>query len=177
VVEIEFFEAGGKLLGAPRVVAKVAPLATQLYPGVAMQSVLGAWYANLVPAAGRSDQVRLKDLDGSRVLDARCEGPALIVAAERGGTVDRYVYEVGASTAILRWVDRNVGHGSLNFVALPKGVVAMIDEAGDLALFPTRGTQQGKRITDPAVADMRLAARGDEVVCWHGGQVFRLSTR
>ena len=177
VVEIEFFEAGGKLLGAPRVVANVAPLATQLYPGVAMQSVLGAWYANLFPAAGRSDQVRLNSLDGARVLEARCEWPTLIVAAERGGTVDRYVYEVGASTAILRWVDRNVGHGGINFVALPKGVAAMIDEAGDLALFPTRGTQQGKRITDPAVADLRLAARGDEVVAWRGGEVFRLSTR
>jgi hypothetical protein len=177
VVEIEFFEAGGKLLGAPRVVANVAPLATQLYPGVAMQSVLGAWYANLFPASGRSDQVRLADLDGARVVGARCEGPALIVAAERAGTVDRYVYEVGGSAAKLRWVDRNVGHGDLNFVALPKGVVAMIDEAGDLALFPARGTQQGKRISDPAVSDLRLAARGDEVVAWRGGNVFRLSTR
>lgn len=177
VVEVQFVEAGGRLVGAPRVVANVAPLATQLYPGVAMQSVLGAWYANLFPESGRSDQVRLNSLDGARVLDARCEWPTLIVAAERGGTVDRYVYEVGASTAILRWVDRNVGHGGINFVALPKGVVAMIDEAGDLALFPTRGTQQGKRITDPAVADLRLAARGDEVVAWRGGGVFRLSTR
>lgn len=178
VVEVEFFEAGGKIVGAPRVVANVAPLATQLYPGVAMQSVLGAWYANLFPAAGRSDQVRLADLDGSRVVGARCEGPALIVAAERAGTVDRYVYGIFSDGDVqLRWVDRNVGHGDLNFVALPKGVVALIDEAGDLALFPARGSQQGKRISDPAVSDLRLAARGDEVVAWRGGNVFRLSTR
>lgn len=178
VVEIEFFEAGGKLMGAPRVVANVAPLATQLYPGVAMQSVLGAWYANLFPASGRSDQVRLADLDGSRVIGAHCEGPALLVLADRGGSVDRYVYGIFSDGDVqLRWVDRNVGHGDLNFVALPKGVVAMIDEAGELALFPARGSQQGKRISDPAVADLRLAARGDEVVCWRGGQVFRLSTR
>jgi hypothetical protein len=74
-------------------------------------------------------------------------------------------------------VDRNVGHGDLNVVVLPKGVVAMIDEAGDLALFPARGTQQGKRISDPAVADLRLGRRGDEVVGWRGGTMLRLSTR
>lgn len=176
VVELQFFTAGVRIIGAPRVVANVVPLSTQIYHGVALQSVLGAWYANLLGDPGRSVQVRLTDLDGSRVVDAWADGSVLLVIAERGGRMDRYTYEVGRA-ASLRWVDRDVGHGDLNAVVLPRGVVAQIDEGGDLLLFPAHGAQQGRRISDPALAGLRLTQGGGDVLCWRGNQVFRLSTR
>ncbi|MFA4971238.1 MAG: hypothetical protein WC683_01410 [bacterium] len=177
VVEVQLARLGGQLVAAPRVVANVAPLATQLYPGVALQSVLGAWYANVFPAPGRSDQVRLADLDGARVVDAWAGGRALLVLAERGGSVDRYVYAVGSAGAQLRWADRNVGHGALNVARLARGVVALIDEGGELSLFPERGAQVGRRIADPAVAGLRLVAAGDTVVGLRSGEILRVTTR
>jgi hypothetical protein len=177
IVELTFF-GSNLLVAGQRIVAKVMPLATKLFPGVAIQSVLGAWYANTFPTSGKSMQFRLSELDGYRVMDAKCEGAVLMVTGERAGQYDRFVYEVHGSSVSLRWADRNVGYAELNFVTIPRGVCAQIDEADELALFAARGTAQGKRVSDPVLSgDLRLTSRGDEVMCFRGNELYKLSTK
>jgi hypothetical protein len=95
VLELLVHAPGGRPVASARLVASAMPRACALYPGVLLQSVLGATHATLLE--GRAcTQVRLPELDRLAIVDARHDGGVLIVVTCRDGAFDRFVFRFDA---------------------------------------------------------------------------------
>lgn len=178
--EIGFLEMPGRLLPQVKTVGAVLENATQLFEGVAGQSLLGAWYASLLAAPGRCHQVRLTELDGAQVLDAKLQGGVLMVAAARAGRYEKLVFRFAADYASydVRVVPDLAATG-LNFVVLPHGVCLHLNDRDELEVFPARKGAAGLRvIADPALGgDCLLLRDGPQALLARGGALSGFAMR
>lgn len=93
-----------KMVALGRAVAKVVGTisrhSTQLFPGVAIQHLLGSCFASILSRPGRCAQVRLKEIEGARLVDAKFAGGAgkpgktgvLRVAVDRAGQIEVHTW-------------------------------------------------------------------------------------
>lgn len=177
--EVEILELPTGLRAAARPVGNVMAHATQLYDGVAVQSVLGACHVAVFPRSGRCHTVPIPEMDGHRVVDARFENGVLMLVGIRDGRYDRLVlrfderyqtYEVRAVT--------DIAPTGLNFTVLDNGICVCLNENEELEIFSHRpGSQAMKVIADPAVHGMRLFKEGTQVLGCKGDTVYALSLR
>ena len=175
LVEIGFLELPGRLLPQVKTVGAVLENATQLFEGVALQSLLGAWYASLLAAPGRCHQVRLAELDGAQVLDAKLQGGVLMVAAARAGRYEKLIFRFDSDYASydVRVVP-DIAATGLNFVVLSHGVCLHLSDKDELEVFPARKGAAGlKVIADPALGgDCLLLHDGPQALLARGGALF-----
>jgi hypothetical protein len=183
ILEVEPLYMGKKRIMGSRVVANVMENATRLFEGVAIQDMLGSWYATVFPEAGKSYQGRLEELDGYKVIEAKYDSRVLMVIGSKGGRYDKFVYRFDRFGSVadvkpeLFWIDKDIVYSGINFVTLANGVCAHIDENEDLILFSTSiGTI--KKISDSVLSnDMKLCKRGIEVLFMQGKRMYKLSTK
>ena len=117
LVELEARVLGARPILLTREVARVLPLATQLFPGVALQNVLGTWRASWLGHGAGSRQVEIPIEAGSEVLDARRAGDRLVVLAERGRVISREVFTLDPAGAVETQVrERDVEPWGTTFV-------------------------------------------------------------
>ncbi len=95
IVELEVRMLGSQPVLLTREVTRVLPLATQLFPGVAMHNVLGSWHASLLGHPRGAPQCALPELGAAAVLDARRDGDRLVVLAQAGATPTRHIWHLG----------------------------------------------------------------------------------
>ncbi len=180
LLEVSFTELPHTVLVNPRVVGNVLPNATQVFEGVVIQNLLGAYYASLLPASGVCYQVRLKELDGYRVIEARAFRNVLIIVAAHGGTFDKFIYRFNEefSDDDLRVIS-DVALTGINFVVLDSGVCLHLTDNDELEIFASRKGSAGiKVISDPAVrGDARLFHAGAQALIARGHKLCRLTMR
>lgn len=92
LVELEAQRIGNRPILLTREVARVLPLATRLFPGVAVQNALGSWRASLLGHPRGAPQVPLPALGSCEVLDARRAGARLVLLAQRRGVISRHSF-------------------------------------------------------------------------------------
>lgn len=180
-VEVEILELGSQTVASPRLVGSAFENSTRLYDGVALQCVLGVWFADLFPLPGQHRQVRLDELRGLRVVEARYRSRVLqVVVVDGVGVYSRLVFRFSEdfSRRDVRVVGDVVPSG-LNFVVLDSGVVVQINEQVALEVFLSQVGSVGIRtVVDPVISgDMRLGVGDSGVVFWRGGEVFSLRLR
>lgn len=170
----------GSLRGAAKKVASVMPEATRLFDGVAVQDMLGSWYASVFPAPGRSFQFRLKELDGWKLVDAKHDGRILMVVGARRGTYRRWVMVLlpDHSGYVVREA-KDVNYSGLNFVVLDTGVCAHLNEEEKLELFSNDPRSKQTKIVESSSLDsgMSLHRCGGSVAVLKGSSLYRISTR
>ena len=170
IVEIRLLQAGDKLVAVPQVAGQVLPLATRLWPGVALQNLLGAVYASVYPRTGESRQVRLPELDGACVMSAAFDRGVLMVHAERGGAYQRWVF---------RFDQRDSGYDArreagdpaaeVSFAVLDNGVCVALSGEDEVEVFSSaRGDSGLRRIEDVGVSEGRLVTDGSRLLTVSG---------
>jgi len=178
LLEVELFEIGSKVLPQARPVGQVLNAATQLFEGVAMQSLAGAWYASFLPRAGTCYQTRIRELDGYRIVDGRCTGTVLVLVAIKDGVYDRFVlrFDADFSKYDLRII-KNVDLESVNFTVLDNGLCLHL-AGGQLEMFRNRPWDSAFRVLSAeALAGFRLFHQGVEVLAAKDGAVYKISLR
>lgn len=178
--EVEFLETPGRLLATLKTVSTVLAQATQLFEGVALQSLVGAWYASLLPRRGVCPQVRLAELDGFQVLEAKYQSGILMVLAARNGQFQKFIFRFNADcTAYDTRTVPSVAAHALNFTVLTQGVCLHLTESEDLEVFPAKMGAAGlKVVTDPALAgDCRLLSDGTQALFARGETLYRFAMR
>ncbi len=178
--EVEFLETPGRLLATLKTVGTVLEQATQLFEGVALQSLVGAWYASLLPRHGQCHQVRLAELDGFQVLEAKFQSGVLMVLAARNGQFQKFIFRFDAGfTAYDTRTGLSVAAHALNFTVLTQGMCLHLTEADDLEVFPAKMGAAGlKVVTDPALAgDCRLLSGGTQALFARGETLYRFAMR
>lgn len=177
LMELVLNDVGGKVIASPRMACTVLPLATKLFPGVAMQNVLGRTWAVVLPQSGRTYQVPIKELDEYKVVSARFENAdndtartgVLMVVGHKNGKYDRLVFRFDATfqTYDIRVIE-DINPTTLNFVVLESGVCVCLTEEEKLEVFSVRKGSAGVKVVEDKVlgSDMVLGS-------YRGGVVFR----
>lgn len=148
---------------------------TEWLDGVGVQDALGAKFLIAPFGSDSCAQVRVRELDGLRVIAAKAGNRFVsTIAIDKQGSYQKleFVFEKDYSSYRV-WAGQADGP-ELNMATLPRGVVATIVRDGELVIFvPTNDTVN--RVTDrDATTDMALANWNDTVVFVRNGQVFSL---
>lgn len=179
VHEVVLTDAGAKVIASTREVAQTLPYASRLYPGVVVQEMLGASYVSLLVRSGAAQQVRIKELDDYRVMDAKFDSGVLMVVGEQKGQYDRLVFRFdNAGTYDVRVVD-NVAITGLNFVTLDSGVCVCLNEEEKLEMFSAKqGSKSIKYVEDKGLSgDMLLSQNVGKVLFSQGHKVYTMRMR
>ena len=178
--EVEFLETPGRLLATLKTVGTVLEQATQLFEGVALQSLVGAWYASLLPRRGECHQVRLPELDGFQVLDAKFQSGVLLVLAAQNGLFQKLIFRFSPDYTAhdTRTVPAVAAH-ALNFTVLTQGMCLHLTESDELELFPAKMGASGLKIlADPTLAgDCRLLSDGTQALFARAESLYRFAMR
>ncbi len=157
VVEVQVNDMGSGLVLSSQQVCGAHPLAARLFEGCMIQSLLGSTFASLFPGPGVAPQVRIPELDGKTLLNAKFSGNLLVVTVRNGATVDRIHFRMAPD---YRTYDvtctLDVGTSDINFLTLRKSdtltIAVMLDENGNLQVFKTeKGAAGVNVIADPGL--------------------------
>src|SRR5262249_10728327 len=172
----EFVELASRIMVRPRTIGHVLKNATQLFDGVVFQNLLGAWHASFLPDRFTCYQARIKELDGYRIVDARCEKNVLIVIGERSGRYDRFTFR------FRRQFDRydvrsqrDVDDAGITFTVLDNGICLSVSGV-DLELFKSRSDDNRPSLV-PAreLGAVRLFHHGTQALCTRNNKLFKFS--
>lgn len=180
LLELNFIELAHQLLVAAKPVGNVLPNATRLYEGVAIQNLLGAYYASFFPASGSCYQTRLNELDGYQVIDAKAMRNVLIVLTAKQGSYDQFIFRFDESFAeydVRGCAD--VTLTDINFTVLTSGVCLLMNDRDELELFASRkGTTALKVIAEPAIrGDDKLFSDGHQALFARGNELYRVAMK
>jgi hypothetical protein len=176
VHEVILTDAGNQVIPSTKETVRILEHATKLFPGVVIQKMLGATYVSLLVESGKAIQVRMKDLDGHKIVDAKLDKGVLMVIGVKRGQYDRFVFRFAPDDTYDVRVIKDVATHDLNFVTLDSGVCVCINEEEDLEVFSARkDSQTMKVIQDPIIAgDMKLGKHAGSVVFAKGNKVFKM---
>jgi len=180
IVEMTLHEAMGTVSVRPNIVANILEHATHLYDGVALTSMLGASYASIFPEAGSHHQVRVRELDGLKIVDARYDGAThrgvLQVVAGKRGSYARltFVVDEAAESAQMVASVADITPAGLNFVCLESGVCVEITEEDMLEIWSFHHPAKPRQQVAPVGNDMRLVHHRGGVGGIRGQSVYSL---
>jgi hypothetical protein len=180
IFAVEFLELRGEILPGVKAAANVMMNSTQMFEGLAIQNLMGAHYASILPGPGVCHQVRLPELDGYQLLDARLCRNVLLAVGARGGRYDRLVFRFADDFGSYdSRVTPDVSTSDINFTVLDTGVVLLLTEEGALELFSRRkGAPDIKTFQDPGVgADARLFHTGAQALVARGAKLYKFTMR
>ena len=180
LLEVSFVETPTQIWASAKVVGTVLEHATQLFEGVALQSLIGAWYASLLPETGLCCQIRLPELDGFQVIHAKFEGGVLMVVAAKAGRFQKLIFRFAGDyrTYDVRVIADLATYG-INFVVLDLGLCLHLSGEGDLEVFPAKyGASALKSFTDPALGgDCLLMKDGSQALFARSNALYRLAMK
>jgi hypothetical protein len=180
IFAVELMERQRSILPGLKPVANVMMNSTRLFEGVAIQSLLGAYYAALFPAPGVCRQVRLRELDGYRVLEARLCRNVLVIVAVKGGRYDKFTLRFADDFGgyDLR-LSPDVSSTNINLTVLDSGVVLQMTDDDGLEVFSRVKDSPGmKIIRDPFLrSDVRLFHVGAQALAARGGKLYKIKMR
>ena len=177
LMEVVLNDIGNKVVASPRMACTVMPRATKLFPGVAMQNVLGRTWPVILPKSGQTFQVPIKELDEYKIISARFENAdndrsrtgVLMVVGHKDGKYDRLVFrfDPAFNTYDIRIIS-DISPNTLNFVVLESGVCVCLTEDEKLEVFSVRKGSSGVKVVEDDVlgSDLILGV-------YQGGVVFR----
>ncbi len=180
LLEIEFCALPAMTLVYAKLAAWVMEQATQVFEGVALQNMLGAWYATVLPSRGRACPVRIAEADGGQVIDAKYQNHVLMLVVARHGRYDRLIlrFDAAHQTYDLRRV-ADVSTPEINFVVLDSGVCLSLGENDALEVFShRRGDPSLKVLSDPALGgDCRLFKNGTQALFARDRTLYKFAMR
>lgn len=180
MISVEFLELPNQTLLTCKVMANVMMKSTSLFEGMAIQNMLGASYASIPSGPGVCHQVRLSELDGYQVIDARLTKNVAVVVATKAGVYDKLIFRFADdfSSYDVR-VIQNVSANDINFTVLDSGVVISVTDEGSLEVFSRfKHSVDVKQITDPAISgDTKLFHVGKQSMIARNNKLFKISMR
>lgn len=162
-------------------VANVLPKATQMFQGVVFQDVFGAPMVSVFPASKQHRQLKMDELAGVKLIDAKYENNVLMaVVMDKEGNYSRYVFRFAKDwqSYDVRKIE-NITPTGINFTVLEHGIVVCMTEEEKIEIFSNQKDSAGiKSISDPAIkANMRLCHRGKQVRFAHGDKLYSIAVR
>ncbi len=148
---------------------------TTWFNSVGVQDTMSATYVVLPFGDSSCAQVRVRELDGIKVVQAKSGNRfASFVGLAKDGTYRTFDLVFSSDYKTYTVQSEVIDSPELNLAILPKGVCARITEDGKVSIFvPTNGTEN--RIEDSTIGtDFVLSSWGDKVIYLYKGEVWSL---
>jgi len=157
MTENTFQNMGKKVLHLTKEVSNIFEPATKLFPGVAVQDILGRCWLAIPYAEGKCASIAVPDLDGDRILDAKYEGHVCILISEKAGKYKRTVLHFNDKVnSFTSRVEDDIAYEGVNFTCLSNGVCVHIPTDSVVELF--RDNSKVKTVANPPfTTDMKLS--------------------
>ena len=177
IFAIDLIELPERILVGIKPIANVMMRATQMFEGLAIQNLLGATYASILVEGGKAYQVRLPELDGCQIVDARLERNVLVVVVVKNGRYDKFIYRFAKQfDAYDVRVIPDITTTGIEFTVLDSGIVLHLAEDNNLEVFSClRGSVNIRTINDAALQDdVRLFHTGTQALIGRGSELYRI---
>jgi tRNA A-37 threonylcarbamoyl transferase component Bud32 len=173
--EHSFRNIGGKDVHQFKVVCNVMRNSVKVFDGVLFQAMFKKQFVIVPYETGKCSIVAMPELDGSRIIDAKCERNICVVIAEKEGIYNRHVFTFDAKfkTYTMR-VDTDVTVTDVNFTVLPTGVTVMATDT-DVEIFKDNHVK--KIDNSPFTANNKLFNVSGTVHYIDDKEVFQASIR
>jgi hypothetical protein len=179
LIELEFMNVGQPILAAKQQrISILQPKATQWFDRVGIQEAFGAYFMVLPFGEKACVTVRTPELDGLVPIIAKAGNRFVaVVAADKNGEYKRLSFAFTGQYDSYTATTTTVDGTDLNMVILPKGVVAMIEEDGELIItVPSTGLV--RKVSDKMITtNLVLGNDGDTVVYIKDGALWSVRTK
>ena len=176
IFAIDFVELPNKTLLGLRPVANVMINSTRMFDGVAIQNLLGANYASIPSPGGGCHQVRLTELDGAQIVNAKLYRNVLVVIVTNGGRYDKYVFRFAKDFATydVRLL-QDVTTTDIEFTVLDTGVVLHLIDDDKLEIFSSaKDSMKLSVLEDEALKDdLKLFHTGKQALMAKGRRLYK----
>jgi len=158
-------------------VGNVFEPATKLFPGVAVQDILGKCWMAIPYSPGKLSNLNIPELDGQRIIDAKFENNVCIVVSEKDGQYNRTVLCFDAQvTHYTCRIDEDVDFTGVNFTTLKNGVCIHIPADDRVEVFKDNSTV--KVVNDPPFStDMKLVNDSTGVMFINRNKLYSVSLK
>jgi hypothetical protein len=180
IVEVILNDLGNQVVPTPKVVTQVLEHASHLYEGVVIQDMLGSAFVSVYPRSGASHQMRVRELEAYKIVDARYDNRVLMVVGTlkaKAGKYDRLtvVFDEDHTTYAVTSTVHDVVPAGLNYIVLDNGTCVHLTEEEKLEVWNV-GAPSRVRVVDDKVLgnDMRLVKYGGRVGFIRGDKVFSM---
>jgi hypothetical protein len=180
ILEVKCTEIGSKVLYSTKKVGSVVENGSLVFSGVIIQDILGTFYASLFPKADNCYQIRLKELEGYRIIDAKYSSKILMVIASHKGKYDRFIFKFNEDySEYVVSVVKDIQPVGINFIVLDSGIVININEEEKMEIFSNdKNSTSMKIIEDPNISsDMKLYKDGNTVVFSRDNKLFKIKMK
>jgi hypothetical protein len=178
--EVEFLELPRNSLSSVKLVGNVMMKSTRMFEGVAIQNLLGAYYVSVFSSPGACYQVRLRELDGYQLIEARLYRHVLIIIGTKAGRYDKLIFRFAEDFDgyDLR-VTADITLTSINFTVLDSGIVLHLTDEDELEIFSRlKDSTKMKVIGDPTLhSEVKLFHTGSQALIARGSKLFKFRMR
>jgi len=161
-------------------VANILPNATRIFPGCAIQNLLGTCFVSTFPEQGTHYQYKIETFKGYRLIDAKFEKGVLMLVGEKKGKYVRFTFclEPNKNEPSQMRRAEDISFNGLNFTVLDKGICVQINEEEQVEVFHKKNIAKAKVIKDPVIhGGMRLFNDGSRVLFAEGKKLFSLKMK
>lgn len=183
VIEVILNDMGNHVIPTPKVVSQVLEHATHLYEGLIIQDMLGSSMVSVYPRTGLSYQMRVKELEAYKIVDARFDSRVLMVVGTLKSKATGYdrltiVFDEDYNTYKVESTVKDITPAGLNFVCLDSGVCVHLTEEEKLEVWSVGSPGKVKVVEDKTLGnDMRLIKYGGRVGFIRDNKVFSMRMR
>lgn len=164
IQEIDFMEINSnKIIIGLHTICNIIPGATQVFDGVILQNLLGSYFVSLFPDTHLHYQIKVSELTGYRIIDAKYENKILIVVGEKKGKYDNFILKFNdAYSEYSIRITKDINYSGINFTVLDNGICVYINQDDFVELFFTKKDNTDvKLIKDTALAGGTLFHEGN----------------
>lgn len=172
LVETSFFKLGTKIIPKTKELDNLSEISTVMFDGVIIQDLLGEFFITVPYDLGKSKTVKLPELKGHRVLEARSERNVVVVLSEKGGDYWRHVvtFDDAWKTYTFR-LTKVQQYDSINFTIKPNGVGVLVSNIDEVEVF--KHDKVATYNQPPFDASMWLFNHNDNVYFISDSQIFQ----
>jgi len=157
MTENSFQYMGKKVLHLTKEISNIFEPAIKLFPGVAVQDILGRCWLAIPYSFGKCASIAVPELDGERIIDAKFEGVFCILISEKKGAYKRSILHFNNKmTSYTIRVDNDIAYEGVNFTVLSNGVCVHMPSDDTVEIF--KDNNKIKTVPNPPfTTDMKLS--------------------
>jgi hypothetical protein len=174
LLEHTLLNLGAKPLLATAAVGQIFHQHT-VYPGVVVQDVLGTCRLTLPSKAGASVTLHVKELDKTRILDAKAEKGFAILLVENQGRFDRITLVFDQTWHYTLRKEENVDLHEIDFTVMDKGI-CVAQNQDTIEIFATNDKVK-KVDQSPLLPGQKLFSESNQIFAAHKNEILQISLK
>lgn len=178
LIENSFDGMGKKVFHAATETENISDRTATVYEGCVIQDLLGKKYLTVPYGRGRCRSIYIHELDGFRVVEAKSEGIATVILAERKNRYHRFllIFHNNFSGYNSKETE-DVAYDAINFTVFRENLVILLASPAELEIY-SGNTVQYEVLSDPPFdSTMRLFSTPDGAFFINGTTIHQIKRK